>query len=326
MPFDDLPPGQWPQFVRLEDIEGAIEEHEGMPHPKWEPVWRHLDANVPPEKKDDACWVLAHQWLTLLASNLQGDYEVHSSPNFLVLAAIGDDEAIAFLRFAEGTRGRILMAAGEPEERWFGPHVVLVFADGDDFARYIAPFHPPEGEFVMPSGIFIRSGYSHIALQESHAYGMQHSLARELARNILMLYPLPRWLNEGLVQVLTDSFMGGHEQPMAPELVRRQRRYWNDVNIQDFWSGKSFGVAGDPAMLSHALAIVAARALAGTRKGFAEFIRAAHDSDAGESAAEEFLGCSLGEALEGLLGDGNWTPEPDSWDTDAETPPAIDAP
>jgi hypothetical protein len=316
MPFDDLPPDQWPQFVRLQDIDGVFETHEGLPHPRWDIVWQHLKARIAPEKRDDAYWVLAHQWLTKLAGQLQGEYEVHSSPNFLVLAAVTDDEAIGLMRFAEATRDRIIGVLGEPEGEWFGPFVVLVFADGDDFARYIAPLHPPEGEFMMPAGIFINRGYCHIAMQESSTYAMQQTLTHELAHNLLTLYPLPLWLNEGLVQVLTDSFMGGHEQPMDPELARKHRRYWTEENIQDFWSGKAFSMAGEPSRLSYSLAIVAARTLAGTRKGFADFIRAAHYSDAGESAAEELLGCSVGDAVAGLLGDGYWAPDPEAWETD----------
>lgn len=318
MPFDDLPPEQWPQFVRLQDIPEAVEMHEGLPHPRWDIVWDHVEENVAAEERDAAYWILVYQWLDKMASHLGGNYEIHISPNFLILAAIPDDEAMSMLRFVERSLARIIEVLGEPQEYAVGPYVVLVFGDGDDFARYIAPFYEPEGEFMMPGGVFLNAGYSHVAIQETHTYGMQHTLTHELAHNVLMFYPLPAWLNEGLVQVLTEFLIGGHVEPLDSRMARKHRLFWNRGNIQDFWSGRSFTMPGDASRLSYELAVVAVRNLAVGGAGFRDFVRAANMDDAGESAAREFMRCSLADAVTGLLGEGPWAPDPEKWDREDE--------
>src|SRR5262249_28371125 len=92
------------------------------------------------------------------------------------------------------------------------------------------------------------------------------------------------------------------------DLAERHHAFWTSKNIQEFWAGTSFHQPGGPNELSYSLAEILVQLLAKDRDSFLEFVRHAHYSDAGLTAAYDCLGCDLGDMAAPFPGEGNWRP------------------
>ena len=95
---------------------------------------------------------------------------------------------------------------------------------------------------------------------------------------------------------------------MWGELAERHHAFWNEDLIQSFWAGTSFQEGGDATELSYSLAEVFVHLLSEDRATFLEFLSRAHYDDAGQTAALDCFGQSLGDVAATFLGDGNWRP------------------
>ena len=95
---------------------------------------------------------------------------------------------------------------------------------------------------------------------------------------------------------------------MWDELAQRHFEFWNEQNIQTFWAGTSFGEFQEATELSYNLAEVLVTQLGENREPFLDFVARAHYDDAGQTAALDCLGLSLGAAAATFLGEGNWRP------------------
>lgn len=160
----------------------------------------------------------------------------------------------------------------------------------------------------MSSGIFIRTGYAHIALPYSAAWTTEHVLPHEMTHNLLCHLPIPLWLNEGLA-VTIENRVSRHGLRLDAELVDRHRSFWAEENIQEFWSGASFHVPGDSIELSYSLAEIFVNLLSEKGSGFMSFIANANWRDGGQDAALNTLNLDLGELAAGFLGSGAWRPQ-----------------
>jgi hypothetical protein len=161
---------------------------------------------------------------------------------------------------------------------------------------------------MLSGGIFIRRGYAHIALPYGDTLTAQHTLAHELAHNLLCHLPMPLWLNEGLA-VTIERQMTRRSFTLDRDLADRHRNYWSEENIQSFWSGRSYDEPGDGSQLSYSLGEILVALLAEQGPAFAEFVKAADWRDGGQDAAVNFLGKGLEEVLTGFLGPGDWRPQ-----------------
>jgi hypothetical protein len=79
-----------------------------------------------------------------------------------------------------------------------------------------------------------------------------------------------------------------------------------------FWSGKAFSRADEGNALSYGMAHLLTTNLAHEFDRFRAFALSADWPDAGEAAAREHLGISLGDLVGAVLGDGVWAPKPQS--------------
>jgi len=97
------------------------------------------------------------------------------------------------------------------------------------------------------------------------------------------------------------------------ERTAKRTVFWNEVTIQQFWSGKSFMRPDEGNMLSYELGEDLTRLLSRDYDRFAAFANAARREDAGAAAASGCLGIELGDAAAAILGDGDWQPRPECW-------------
>ena len=105
-----------------------------------------------------------------------------------------------------------------------------------------------------------------------------------------------------------EDVLVGHHLFIDKELLESHQQYWNEDTIQSFWSGESFLATDEGQQLSYHLAHIVVRNICQNSMAFTKFCNGANYEDAGETAAQEFLGLSLTQIVGTFLGDGDWQP------------------
>ena len=300
----------------LSQIPDAIDVREGLPRPNWEVIAAWVDGQgLVDQYSLDASWTeLARDWLRRLSQSLPGDYELHESQEFLLLAA---DASLGSKVLASSERARRIILEtldGVASDQGLGKHVVLLFGDADSYYDYAADFYPDEGNFALSGGIFLNVGYGHFAICPAHGDNYERVIAHELNHALLQHLPLPLWLNEGVTQVIEDAVVDSSYFMVDHRVVQRHRSYWNFQTIDAFWSGESFHSPGDGQELSYHLSQVLFRNLMSDFPSTVnDILNHANFSDAGDSAFAKFCGVTLADRVAQFLGDGNWSPRDNYW-------------
>jgi hypothetical protein len=315
-------------LVNLGQIDGAFDFREGFSRPDWKLIRQTLSEMFDSGESQEAWDEVVMQWLGKLQGELGGDYRLRRSRHFAFLSPLDKDASRRLLDFAEGAILTIRDSLGEVAwGNYNGLHVVIVFAEEDDYYQYIADFYR-DGTHPKSAGIHIHAGYPHIALIFDTELRAGETIAHELAHHCLHHLSIPLWLNEGVAVVLQKA-VGGYSPPsymgeassvwgtmsgwtppvVWDELAEKHHQFWNEEEIQHFWAGTSFHEPGDAVQLSYSLAEVLMHLLAKNREGFLAFVRSARRDDAGQTAALDCLGTCLGEAAGTFLGEGNWRPQ-----------------
>jgi hypothetical protein len=317
-----------PILLHLDRIDGAFDFREGFSRPNWKLIRQTIAATVDTGESQEAWDEVVMQWLARLQSELGGDYRLRKSRHFAFLSPLDKETSRRLLDFAEGAISTIRDSLGEVAwGNYNGLHVVIVFAEEDDYYQYIADFYR-DGTHPKSAGIHINVGYPHIALIFDTELRSGETIAHELTHHCLHHLSIPLWLNEGVAVVLQKavggysppSYMGeasavwgtmsGWKPPVVwAELAEKHHQFWTEDEIQHFWAGTSFHEPGDAVQLSYSLAEILMHLLAKNREGFLAFIRSARRDDAGQTAALDCLGICLGEAVGAFLGEGNWRPQ-----------------
>lgn len=287
-------------------------EANGFLYPDWDQVADWVEANIDEAGLDDFWLTLASAWIDGLRENLGGDYQKWESENFILVSPGDERSSRALLEFAEDKLERLLdTLGGLANDEGFGKHLVLYFDSPETYWNYISYFYP-DGTFSTIVGVSLSPGYQHIALTPQDRNETEATLLHELFHNCVYHLDLPTWLNEGLAQ-LTEVACGMRRSLFVDvELKERHLELWTDELIQDFWSGELWDGDPEEVRASYELAeLLLTLILTNTsyrRETFEKFVTEASWEDAGESAAREWLGRSIGEFLNGFLGPGDWAP------------------
>ena len=200
-----------------------------------------------------------------------------------------------------------------------GKDIVLLLPSKDWYYSYVSAFYPEAGEFAGSSGMFFCGGYPHTVIPASAA--VEPTIAHELTHAALAHLGLPVWLEEGVTQSMERTTTRA-EYLMSTDDARRLRRFWLRHGLAGFWWGAGFHRPGPAQGHSYSLAEVLFRLMldtyrppllglfGGGRKRLVEFLRTARAPDAGQAAAVEHLGSTLGELAGRFLGPGEWEPDP----------------
>lgn len=284
--------------------------------------WERISQDAPVEMDAEAVHVYrtsaAREWLEALNQQLGEHYRITESADFLLLSNLQDRPAVVVLETCQRMLSRISRSLGElAVNQGMGKYVVMVFADTDDYYAYVSHYYPEDGEYAMSSGMFIKAGYGHFVMPLEILETMEPVIAHELTHCLLQHLPIPAWLNEGLAVNTEHTLFPQLAAPSAQlyfpqEIAAQHAAYWNEESIQTFWSGKSFLATDDGNRLSYDLAKKITSLAAGDERAFRAFVAAAQMNDGGLSA-EQHLGFPLHNLLEAVLGEGEWTPRPDTW-------------
>jgi hypothetical protein len=301
---------QWqPELIDLNQVEGAFSFEEGYSRPDWRVISKAIQQKATGTLDLDTAWnEAARQWIMQIQSDLGGDYRVQESRQFILLTELDREAGGKILAFVENTLGQIRERLQDAV--WnsrHGKHVILLFSEKDDYYQYVSYFlrdgvHPTSGGCLISS-----KGYVHIAAPYE-PFELRQMLAHELTHNCLVHLPLPLWLNEGLAMMFQWTVAATHHPVLDYELKERHMAFWNQENIQEFWSGVSFNKPGDSNSLSYSLAEIVLSLLLEQRGDWNAFLKQAHRGDAGQTAAIECLGVDLGPVMSTFLGEGDWRP------------------
>ena len=259
-------PQDWPAppLPELAELDLGFEFSEGFSRPNWGAIRTFIQQRVSAEDRAAAWDFAARTWLHQLSRELGGEARVYDSPRFLCVSDLGSATTQTLLAYAESVltaiRDRLRTAA------WTGcrgRHVLLLFADQEDYYAYISFYHH-DGLNPLTGGVFLGRGYAHVALPFVSARSAEHTIVHELVHNLLAHLRLPLWLNEGLAVVIERTTQ---RQPflLDQDLVDRHTQHWNERSIQTFWAGTSFELPGDSNELSYRLAEVLVTLLSESR-------------------------------------------------------------
>ncbi|MCW1925431.1 hypothetical protein OKA05_22915 [Luteolibacter arcticus] len=286
---------------------------QGYAMPDWEAIWDEVEAEHPPEAWHEVWCEIAREWMATVRDRLGGNYAIRESKNFLLVSTASEQKAVEVLQFLERIHARIqqTIPALLPEAL-YGQCPVLAFTDENDFYDYVSGYFDDDGEFGAMGGVYLNRGYGHFALPSPQLDHYAAVMSHELCHSFLSHLPLPLWLDEAITQGVEHSITGALPYVLDREIIRRHRDYWDEKLLQSFWTGDSFGFPDDGQELSYHLARFILHSLhqGGTtpREEMDRFFLTATYEDAGQSAAQEVFGISLGECLVPLLGEGNWDP------------------
>jgi hypothetical protein len=295
--------------VNLDELLGAFSFEEGFSRPNWRVIAAKI-GTLPERDSRRLAWDAAVlQWIANLVRELGGDYRMLRAGRCVLLSNLEDAPAKRLLRFTQSAIDQIAEYLSCVARKGFeGLHVVLLFAEEDDYYQYLSGFYS-EGFHPSTAGVHIHRGYPHVACFHHAETSTARVISHELVHHSIHHLSVPLWLHEGLA-ISIERLMGSQRvQMLSDDLPERHHKFWDAKSIQRFWAGTAFDEPGESVELSYSLAEVLFHLLAKNRQDFLAFIEAADYADAGQTAALECLGTCLGDAIGTFLGPGNWRPQ-----------------
>lgn len=239
---------------------------------------------------------LHRAWLSHLCECSHEGFRVHESDDVMILSSLEPDAVRALGRHVTMTRKRVAQLLGALAS--FPPglkSVVLVLDDEEAYYRYVSIYYPGGGEFALSGGMFIDAGCAHFVVRRAELRAIEPTIAHELTHSALAHLKLPRWLDEGLAVNTEHKLAGASRGPFTPrQLHERQRAFWTDERIQEFWSGESFFRNDDGNLLSYELARIMVAQMGRSWPAFEQFAKHAQREDSGAAAARDHMSLDLG--------------------------------
>jgi len=290
-----------------------------LPQLRWDLVRAQIEARIPEDEKEKTGTDISREWLQLVRDALGNPYQVVESENVLLMGPETRVSNAILLRAAEYRLGRLLNLLPDVAEfHVLGKLPLLVLSGDEAYYAHVSHYHP-EGEFGRSGGSNIRGDWPHVVIVDAEPTTLHQTLAHELTHAALMHLTLPLWIEEGFAQ-LSEHDVTGQGPNFDVAKVRRQKEHWRSQGLELFWTGNGFFCADASQENSYMLAEILVRLLLDDFRPrwfgldrrplehLTAFLRAAHVRDAGQSAAKEHLGLSLGQLATRSLGAGSWEP------------------
>jgi len=287
----------------IKAIESCIEVRDGFSRVDWEA----LEEYTAKLGNSHELWVdIARHWCSLLASEVRNDCVQLESDNFLLVSTSEEDENQSMLGFLEKARRRILSTLkGIALDEGFGKHIVLIFADSEDYYRYISDFYDEQEVMTHSAGVYINRGYGHFAMTYLYMDAAEATLGHELTHALVSHLPIPTWINEGLAVGMENLLSHSQYNEMDSSMLIQHQKFWNKSRIEEFYSGKSFSRSDEGQELSYHLGEFAVNTLSKEYDSFVDFVNQASFEDGGYSAAKNVYGNGLDDLVTSLFAGGD---------------------
>jgi hypothetical protein len=291
----------------------------GLPVLDWEAAQQWVDGVSGEEAQARAWSDCERAWLEHLRAALGPQYQLRQQGTAMLLSTLQSNVSEATLTFVNKTLQRVeRILDGIAQVQASGYDILIVFDDDDTYYKYVARYYTEAGEFARSGGMYINSGCGHFVTVNSDLRSIEPVIAHELTHSCLSHLPIPAWLNEGIAVSVERRLCPQNFANSTPlQMHARHREFWTPTHVQQFWSGESFMHTDEGNELSYDLARIIVSQFGTDWDRFRSFVFAASVEDAGESAAVEHLGSSLGDVVCALLEQEpspNWAPNPAAWD------------
>jgi hypothetical protein len=245
------------------DFADAARWHEGLPHPDWDAAREWLAA-LPAGERAQAWIALERGWLDWLRGPLGLHYRLYESDAALLLTTQPARLAQVKLAYLARTLKRIQGALEDiADHEAGGKEILIAFADEEDYYRYVSGFYPDGGTFGMSSGMHLGGGCGHFVTHGVELEHLEPTIVHEMTHSCLSHLRLPLWVNEGLAQAIERRFAPVAADPFAQlERLEKQKSFWGDGRIQEFWSGHAFHRPDQRQEMAYALALAMTETLA----------------------------------------------------------------
>lgn len=298
-------------------ISSHLSHEHGFPFLDWVVVQRWIDT-INPDSQASAWASCERAWLEHLSAALGHTYGLREEGSTILLSTLEPNVAHATLNFLGKTLQRIIrLLDGIAQSPEWGKDILVVFDDDDSYYKYVSHYYPEAGEFAGSSGMYINVGCGHFVTVKADLRAVEPVIAHELTHSCVSHLPLPAWLNEGLAVNTEYRLCPPGPAIFTPQQMHEKHlQFWGDVEIQEFWSGKSFLRNDDGNMLSYDLARIMVSQMSEDWSSFRSFVLAANFVDAGTTAASFHLGIDLGAVVCALLErepGSAWAPDPSTW-------------
>jgi len=258
---------------------------------------------------------VARTWLSILSDALDKGYSTSESENFLILSNEDSVYLNTFSKFLERSRQQLLKVLPDiVNDEGHGKHVVIIFEDINSYYDYISFYGPKEGTFGLSSGMYLNYGYGHFVFPHQDIDYAREVAAHEMTHALLQSLPIPLWLDEGLAMNMERLICNIPAPRLNRTMYEKHLNFWDAKKIQEFWQGSSFSRADEGQGLSYDLAQILVNNLSDDYDAFVKFANQAHYEDGGEKAIENVFDLSLGDMIFNFLGEGDWWPEPETWE------------
>lgn len=295
--------------IKLSEIPWAYH----FPRPNWVVIREWIEDHVPAEQQPQAWDDAALQWLESLDNALPDEYQVLFSEHFLFFLPQDHEHRAFFADFAESVREQLFSRLdGVAQPSWPARLPVLLFDSSEAYYEYKASYFQA-GDYGGSGAMCVtEDDYVHLVINGLSTEQYQPSLAHELTHAVVKHLNLPRWLEEGLTQLIDDGYKSPWTQfSLDPKETRKLREYWNDCGLKEFWWGSAFYLPDEGQLHSYQLAAALKRILVRDHKPLLnEFLLAANEADAGDHACRTILKCTLPDLATQFLGEGDWQAEP----------------
>ena len=305
--------------MKINWLNSHFEKINGFSFPNWQTVDEHINDELLDVDQHNLWTQIANRWVDIMIADLDDGYTANESENFIVVSNVDANYSNRLIIFLEQCLKRILKTLPSiASNDIFGKHVVFVFADNDRYYDYICNFGPQEGTYGLTTGMYLNYGYGHFVFPHQEIDYTFQVVAHELTHALLNHLPIPTWLNEGLAMNMESMLTGGGSF-IYKEKFNMHQRFWGFDEIQEFWQGTAFGRPDEGQELSYHLAQVLVANISENKNGFTKFANLANWQDGGEAAMSQVFDLSLGDLIDNFLGEGNWWPQPEKWQTPLAT-------
>ena len=309
------------RILDLEKLAGAFTTNHGFSRPCWRVLLHVIDRYHSPEEKLSAWTDVAAQWASRWKAELGKDFWIAQSGTFSLVSQLDRETAERTLQRANRFKEKISDVLGPVawEDR---PEILLVQIADEFLARRLDDAVSSSAEQTYTEQAADRGALTWILMGSRDETLMIYDLQSGLVWGCLSHLPLPRWVTAGVAIQLWRAFDVSAGQPprelFDADLIPEHRSFWNETTIQSFWAGTCRTEYPDQSHLERELSQILIHLLSEKTASLTDFLRCAHEYDAGKSAARVCLKIDLGELAGTFLGPGCWTPRPlavaESWD------------
>lgn len=290
---------------KLTQYEMAWPTHDGLTHPNWELIDYWFSDSVP-EAELDAVWTaIADHWLQRLITELGNGYDLYSLDDYRLVGNEGEATANHFLRFAQrSVRKTLSLLPQIASDDGPGTQVTLLFSDQDAYYRYTDRYYADmdKDAFGGSAGMCVRSGFTHIVINRCERWERERTIAHEYAHALLSHLAPPRWVEEGLVQLVETAVMDEPLAGLTVDMIHEHIDFWDDDTLAEFWTGESFHRPDEGQHLSYQLALWMANELMRDRKeAFVSAINAFDPDTPFDLTLRETMGCDPFDLLPPFL-------------------------